>query len=160
MRYLAILAVLSGACVADPLSPTMEPIAYSTSDDLRGVVEQAIAILNVEAGCELTVLEPAGEHITPIRGELEHGYGANYLGCAYVGSALYPDASALPVVIVEGVLNMSERGASVLIVHEMLHTLGLDYTENAGFLASGWREDGDFFDASTTAHLRRLCDMQ
>ncbi|MCF6205278.1 MAG: matrixin family metalloprotease [Sulfurovum sp.] len=131
---------------------------YSASAELSETVESAIDLLNAIAGCELVALVDAGPFVTPISVVAEHYQGETVLGCAFINSALYPSEVASDILLDNRVMGMASDGASVVIVHEIGHTIGMSHTARQGFMFPEWTENGNFFQVEEVDYLRSLCD--
>lgn len=161
-RILLLLTIALFSC-AEATPEVIVPrtvFMYSTQPDIEAPVSAALDLINAVAGCELVLLVEPGDYVTPIIAVDEHYFGEAALGCAFLNSALYAEEEAADLIIDDVVIEMSEAGASTLLVHEIGHTLGIGHTEAFGFMFPSWREDGNFYQLETVYYLRDLCAAQ
>lgn len=131
---------------------------YSTEvERIEPVLFDSADAINEAAGCTLVEVDIPGDYTIDIVLEQEHYHGEYTVGCAIVGSALDQEI-APPGILMSELMFEYEGIAKTVLVHEMLHTLGLGHHEDYGYyMFSSTYYPAEQFTQSTIDQLQALC---
>ena len=158
-RALPLLLLLTAceydACAYDPRPPTGDLPFYAFSaptDHLENSLFQAVDFVNEAAGCELIGVLPQGRHVTHLQVVPDDALRLGRLGQATIGGSFEPGPHKDPIYVTNGALEY--EFLSVLITHEIGHTLGLLHSDGV----MSWSVTySSTFNEEDSAYLASLC---